>query len=342
MEGTCEHCGASFEMSRHGNAQNRFCSRRCRDTARRARNPRLPKTGECEHCGASFVQSPRGGVRRFCSRRCGDAARRARNRQPPETRECEVCGTTYVAAGKGSTRRRTCSKSCAMKAKNIRSKASARKRGKKIQSGAPKYWDGDTSKIVAQYGKTFTRECKHCGVSFEGHPRAGYCSATPCQEEKFNKYKTQRSDAAKRPHRAATRKRYRESERAKALRRKSAAKPMNRIARRCSTMIRYTLANPKCKPTFEHFDFTKEELFAHIESLFTDGMSWDNMSEWHIDHIRPLASFNFTSEDCEDFKECWALSNLQPLWASDNIRKGAKWNGKDYRKYNSVYKATMD
>ena len=293
------------------------------------------ETRECEHCGASF-EMPRVGAdnKRFCSRRCGDAARRAGNRKPPETRECEVCGTTYVAAGKGSTRRRTCSKKCATRAKNIRSKASARKRGKKIQSGAPKHWDGDTSKIVAHYGKTFTRECKHCGASFEGHPRAGYCSATPCQEEKFNKYNTQRCLAAKRPHRVESQKRYRRSEHGRAVKRKRDSDPMRKIAKRCNAMIRYTLANPKSKPTFEHFDFTKEELYAHIESLFTDGMSWDNMSEWHIDHIRPLASFNFTSEDCDDFKECWALSNLQPLWASDNSKKGAKWNGKDYRKYN--------
>ena len=291
---------------------------------------------DCEHCGASF-EMPRMGApqKRFCSRRCRDAFHRAGNRKPPETRECEVCGTTYVAAGKGSTRRRTCSKSCAMKAKNIRRKANARERGKKIQSGGPKYWDGDTSKIVAHYGKTFTRECKHCGASFEGHPRAGYCSATPCQEEKFNKYNTQRYLAAKRPHRVEQMKRYRRSEHGRAVKRKRDSDPMRKIAKRCRSMIRYTLANPKSKPTFEYFDFTKEELFAHIESLFTDGMSWDNMSEWHIDHIRPLASFNFTGEkDCKEFKKCWALSNLQPLWASDNSKKGAKWNGKDYRKYN--------
>jgi len=289
---------------------------------------------ECEHCGASF-EMPRVGApqKRFCSRRCREASYSAGNRKPPETRECEVCGTTYVAAGKGSTRRRTCSKKCADRAKNIRRKASARKRGKKVD-GALKYWDGDTSKIVAQYGKTFTRECKHCGASFEGHPRAGYCSAAPCQEEKFNKYKKQHSLAAKRPHRVEQMKRYRRSEHGRAVKRKRDSDPMRKIAKRCRSMIRYTLTNPKSKPTFEHFDFTKEELFAHIESLFTDGMSWDNMSEWHIDHIRPVASFNFTSEDCEDFKECWALSNLQPLWASDNSKKGAKWNGKDYRKYN--------
>ena len=73
-----------------------------------------------------------------------------------------------------------------------------------------------------------------------------------------------------------------------------------------------------------------EELLAHFESLFTDDMSWDNMGEWHIDHIRPKASFNqeqLADPTSEDFKKCWALNNLQPLWAKDNHSKGAKWDG---------------
>jgi hypothetical protein len=64
------------------------------------------------------------------------------------------------------------------------------------------------------------------------------------------------------------------------------------------------------------------QLKAHIERGFTDGMNWDNRSKWHIDHIMPLASAG--SED-----ELIALchyKNLQPLWAFDNLSKGAKLN----------------
>ena len=53
-------------------------------------------------------------------------------------------------------------------------------------------------------------------------------------------------------------------------------------------------------------------------------MGWDNYGEWHVDHIRPIASFNFESVDCAEFKECWSLDNLQPLWAFDNLSKGTK------------------
>ena len=90
--------------------------------------------------------------------------------------------------------------------------------------------------------------------------------------------------------------------------------------------LRYKGIPKNCR-TYEGVGYTPNELKLHFESQFTDGMSWDNMSEWHIDHIRPVASFNFTTTECEDFKKCWALNNLQPLWAMDNFSKGNKWDG---------------
>lgn len=72
--------------------------------------------------------------------------------------------------------------------------------------------------------------------------------------------------------------------------------------------------------------YTLKDLMAHLEARFKPGMTWENhgRSGWHIDHIRPIASFNFTSPDDPEFRECWTLENLQPLWAEENLRKGAK------------------
>ena len=70
--------------------------------------------------------------------------------------------------------------------------------------------------------------------------------------------------------------------------------------------------------------FTLADLIRHLEALFIAGMTWDNYGEWHIDHIIPISAFNFSSADDYDFKRCWALSNLQPLWKVDNIRKHNK------------------
>lgn len=79
----------------------------------------------------------------------------------------------------------------------------------------------------------------------------------------------------------------------------------------------------------ELVDFTLDELKEHLEKQFKEGMSWDNYGRygWHIDHIKPVSSFNVNSYEDEEFKECWCLENLQPLWAEENLKKGSKWKG---------------
>ena len=64
---------------------------------------------------------------------------------------------------------------------------------------------------------------------------------------------------------------------------------------------------------------------AYIESLFENGMSWENYGEWEIDHIRPMSSFDLT--DPEQQKLCCHYTNLQPLWAEENRSKNSLWSG---------------
>ena len=66
-----------------------------------------------------------------------------------------------------------------------------------------------------------------------------------------------------------------------------------------------------------------EHLKNHLESQFQSGMTWDNYGDWHVDHVKPCASFDLT--DPTQQKACFHYSNLQPLWAKDNISKGKKW-----------------
>lgn len=72
---------------------------------------------------------------------------------------------------------------------------------------------------------------------------------------------------------------------------------------------------------------TIDELRRHLETKFTPGMTWENygVRGWHIDHIRPCASFDLTQPD--EQRKCFNFANLQPLWAHDNMSKGArlKW-----------------
>jgi len=72
--------------------------------------------------------------------------------------------------------------------------------------------------------------------------------------------------------------------------------------------------------------YTLIELKQHLESKFQEGMTWDNQGKWHIDHIIPQSLWQFSSYEDREFKQCWALCNLQPLWAEDNIRKHNKTN----------------
>lgn len=71
-------------------------------------------------------------------------------------------------------------------------------------------------------------------------------------------------------------------------------------------------------------NYTLEDLRDHLEKQFKPGMSWSNYGKWHIDHIKPVSSFNFKTYNDREFKQCWALCNLQPLWAEENIRKSNK------------------
>lgn len=74
--------------------------------------------------------------------------------------------------------------------------------------------------------------------------------------------------------------------------------------------------------------YTLAALVLWLRSQFRGCMSWENYGRaWHIHHIWPASKCNFDTPDDPEFKRCWALSNLRPMWAKANIRKGAKWNG---------------
>ena len=84
----------------------------------------------------------------------------------------------------------------------------------------------------------------------------------------------------------------------------------NKGGRKCNTTINLT----GCDIPF---------LKGYLEAKFTEGMTWENHGKWHIDHIKPCCSFNL--EDEEEQKKCFHYTNLQPLWATDNLVKSGKY-----------------
>lgn len=70
--------------------------------------------------------------------------------------------------------------------------------------------------------------------------------------------------------------------------------------------------------------YTVEDLMRHLERQFSKGMTRANYGKWHLDHVQPLASFQITGVDCPEFRAAWALTNLRPLWAAENLSKNAR------------------
>ena len=105
----------------------------------------------------------------------------------------------------------------------------------------------------------------------------------------------------------------------------------NNIQRRLKTLLQVRLRRAlldqnaeKSESTAKSLGCSMKKLSSHFEALFTPGMTWENIGEWHIDHIRPCASFDLT--DPKQKKKCFNYKNLQPLWAKDNLEKSAKWS----------------
>ena len=75
---------------------------------------------------------------------------------------------------------------------------------------------------------------------------------------------------------------------------------------------------------FEILKYTPEDLISHLETKFTNGMTWDNYGEWHVDHVKPISSYIILEIGDDEFMNCWSLNNLQPLWGKENISKSNK------------------
>ncbi len=97
-----------------------------------------------------------------------------------------------------------------------------------------------------------------------------------------------------------------------------------RLAYSIRTRLRLALKGcVKHKCSLEYLGCTIDHLKTHLESQFQPGMSWENYGKWHIDHIRPLSSFDLTDEN--QLSSACRFTNLQPLWKKDNLRKGSYW-----------------
>ena len=99
--------------------------------------------------------------------------------------------------------------------------------------------------------------------------------------------------------------------------------PRYRLYHSTTEQIRQALKGRKAGRCWEILiGYTLNDLIKHLEKQFNNEMTWYNYgSYWHIDHIKPKSLFHYATAENDEFKKCWALSNLQPLEASKNREK---------------------
>jgi hypothetical protein len=102
--------------------------------------------------------------------------------------------------------------------------------------------------------------------------------------------------------------------------------PEGMLYHRMSQSVREALRGAKRRCKWESLlGYSVKELKAHLESQFKEGMTWDKFfgGGIHIDHVIPRMNFVYSSPNDPQFKQCWALSNLRPIWPKENSFSGA-------------------
>jgi hypothetical protein len=107
---------------------------------------------------------------------------------------------------------------------------------------------------------------------------------------------------------------------------------LHKIRHNTARRIREILKQKKSETTMKYVGCSLEELKAHLEGLFVEGMTWENYgSTWHIDHKIPCDAFDMSNE--KEATACFYYKNLQPLFSADNIRKLNKYEPAEKEEY---------
>jgi len=176
------------------------------------------------------------------------------------------------------------------------------------------FWKDSTKK------DNLTSNCKECQKE---NSRKWYQENKEHKKEYSRKWREENPEYSK-EYREEHKKQYNEYQQE---RRKNNQK--YRLNNNISRAIRHSLNNGKSGRHWEDLvDYTLDDLKEHLEDQFENWMNWDNhgtankdKKTWQIDHIKPVNSFDFNLPNNEEFKQCWALENLQPLEAIENLSK---------------------
>lgn len=175
-------------------------------------------------------------------------------------------------------------------------------RRKALLAGETRYWTGNP--------------CPHGHIAHR-MTSSGRCVECNSNDKAKNRDKilAQSKEYMRRPEVRAARRRYEKD--------RKVGRPDLVLTARMRAMLRSCLKG-RIKGVRGRLGYTSKELQDHLERQFARGMTWDNIGEWEIDHIIPVSHFNIRSVDDPDFWMCWSLTNLRPMWKSDNRKKSSK------------------
>jgi len=108
-----------------------------------------------------------------------------------------------------------------------------------------------------------------------------------------------------------------------------------RLRNRMGKAVKAAGLDKKCASSSELLGISPSGLKEWLEAQFTEGMTWENRSDWHVDHIIPCDAFDLTVETNQ--RICFWYKNLQPLWANDNLQKSNTYNEEEKQALISAY-----
>jgi len=265
------------------------------------------KSKKCIICGEMFI--PTNSVQKYCSKECVKIRRkeyREKNKEKIANQQKE-----YNAENKEKIIEYRRQYSIDNKDKiNEYGKKYREENREEIKEKDKKYYKKNKEKILADNKKWQENN---------RDKMRGYCR----KYEADDKNKEKRKEYKNRPE---VRKRTRERNRKYDDKRRK--DPIFRFNQNMSRSISLSLKKNNLSKNGRHWEdlvgYTSQELRDHLESLFLPGMTWENRSLWHIDHIIPKSFFQIKEVGDVEFRMCWRLENLQPLWAFDNISKHNK------------------
>lgn len=174
-------------------------------------------------------------------------------------------------------------------------------------------------------------DCRRCGVGTEATgPAQRYCAQCKrgADAERYARYRAAHPEKVRAVQQANDKKRRAQPERKAMIAlcgRRRRQTPRGRLDHRISQLVRNGLGTGKNGRTWESLvGYSLTDLYVHLERQFTKGMGWHNTGKWEVDHILPRCMFKYESSDDPDFRACWALTNLRPLWAEVNRAKSGQ------------------